>query len=182
MSVTQVPLQPVARATRLRLAFGLIALLLAGATLAYFGAGRLRGETTASGLQFRTLQKGEGPLITLADAALVEYRGTFDDGAVFDETGARGPAPMVPAQTVPGFSEAMQKMQKGGRYRFRLTPKLGYGDRTPPGFPKDAAMNFDVHVVQVAPGGAAMVAAQQQAQQAQQAGAGLPSEGAPPPQ
>ncbi len=168
MSATQVPFRPIARATRIRLFAGLIFLVLAGAGLAWFGAGALRGETTASGIQFRTVTKGEGPLITLADAALVEYTGTFDDGRTFDSTGTRGPAPMAPAQMIPGFAEAMQKMQKGGRYRFRLPPALAYGSTPPPGMPKDAALNFDVHIVQVAPGAAAMMAAQQQQQAVQQ--------------
>jgi FKBP-type peptidyl-prolyl cis-trans isomerase FkpA len=167
MSATQVPFRPIAKATRIRLFLGLILLVLGGAALAYLGAGRMRGEVTPSGIQFRTLTAGEGPLITLADAALVEYTGTFDDGRVFDSTGSRGPAPMAPAQMIPGFSEAMQKMQKGGRYRFRLPSTLAYGSSPPPGFPKDAALNFDVHIVQVAPGAAAMMAAQQAAQAGQ---------------
>jgi FKBP-type peptidyl-prolyl cis-trans isomerase FkpA len=178
MSVTQVPLRPTPRATRIRLFGGLLLLILAGAMLAWFGVGHLRGETTASGIQFRTVTKGEGPLITLADAALVEYTGTFDDGRVFDSTGARGPAPMAPAQMIPGFAEAMQKMQKGGRYRFRLPPALAYGASPPPGMPKNASLNFDVHIVQVAPGAAAMMAAQQ----AQGGGQGAPEgEMGPPP-
>ena len=161
MTATQVPIRPIALATRIRLFAGLIFLVLGGVALAYFGAGQMRGEQTASGIEFRTITAGEGPMITLADAALVEYTGTFDDGRTFDSTGTRGPAPMAPAQMIPGFSEAMQKMQKGGRYRFRLPPELAYGSTPPPGMPKDAALNFDVHIVQVAPGAAAMLAAQQ---------------------
>ena len=161
MSATQVPIRPIALATRIRLFAGLILLVLGGAALAWFGAGQMRGERTPSGIQFRTVVAGEGPMITLADAALVEYTGTFDDGKTFDSTGTRGPAPMAPAQMIPGFSEAMQKMQEGGRYRIRLPPALAYGSSPPPGMPRDAALNFEVHIVKVAPGAAAMLAAQQ---------------------
>ena len=162
MTVTQVPIRPVARATRFRLFAGLILLVLAGAGLAWFGASPLRPQVTASGIQFRTVQEGEGPFITMNDAALIEYEGTFDDGAVFDTTAGKGPAPMSPQGVIPGFAEALQKMQKGGTYKFRLPPELAYGSSPPPGFPANAALNFEVKVLQVAPGAAAMMGASAQ--------------------
>jgi FKBP-type peptidyl-prolyl cis-trans isomerase FkpA len=59
---------------------------------------------------------------------------------------------------VPGFGEALTKMQKGGTYHFVVPPKLGYGDTPPPGVPPGSNLEFDVHVVDVAPGAAAMAA------------------------
>ena len=60
-------------------------------------------------------------------------------------------------------------MQKGGTYHLVVPPKLGYGDTPPPGIPPKTNIEFDVHVVDVAQGAAAMVAqgAAQQQQQAQ---------------
>lgn len=159
MSVTAVPLRPVAPATRFRTIAGILLLILAGLALAWGGAAKLRPQLTQSGIQFRTVQAGEGPFITMNDAALIEYTGTFDSGEVFDSTEGKGPAPMSPQGVIPGFAEALQKMQKGGHYKFRLPPELAYGSSPPPGFPADAALNFDVRVLQVAPGAAAMLGA-----------------------
>lgn len=157
MTVTQVPIRPIAKATRLRLFAGLLVLLLAGVGLAWAGASPLRPIVTASGIQFRTIQEGEGAVITMNDAALIEYTGTFDNGEVFDTTAGKGPVPMSPQGVIPGFAEALLKMQKGGTYKFRLPPELAYGASPPPGFPPNAALNFEVKVLQVAPGAAAML-------------------------
>ncbi len=161
MSATQVPFRPIARATRIRTFAGLVLLVLAGIALAWFGAGQLRGETTPSGLQFRTVQAGEGPLVTANDGVVIEYEGRLPDGTVFDTTEGKGPAPMIAGQVIPGFAEALQKMQKGGRYKFRIPSQLAYGATPPPGgpIPPNADLEFDVHVVQVVPNAAAMMGA-----------------------
>ena len=159
MTVTQVPIRPVAPATRTRTFAGLVLLVLAGIALAWFGAGQLRGETTASGLMFRTVQAGEGPLITANDGVMLEYEGRLPDGTVFDSTEGKGPTPMIAGQVIPGFAEALQKMQKGGRYKIRIPSELAYGATPPPGapIPPNADLDFDVHVVQVVPNAAAMM-------------------------
>jgi len=187
MSVTAVPIRPVAKATRTRALIGFVLVLLAGVLLAWFGAGQLRGETTPSGLQFRTVQKGEGPLITANDGVLIDYEGSLPDGTVFDTTAGKSAAPMLVGQVIPGFSEALQKMQKGGRYKFRVPGNLAYGASPPPGgpIPPNSPLDFTVHVVQVVPNAAQMVQQQQMMQQQmQQQGGGAPSagpEGAVPP-
>jgi len=137
-----------------------IALLLAaGAGLAWLGAGAMRGETTSSGLVFRTVEAGSGPLITSADAVLIEYEGRLPGGEVFDSSAAHGgPQAVAPAQTIPGFSEALTMMRKGGRYRVRIPSGLAYGSAEQPGIPANSDLEFDVHVVDVAPNAAAMAA------------------------
>lgn len=179
MSVTQVPIRPVAKATRTRALMGFVLVILAGLLLAWFGAGQLRGETTASGLQFRTVQKGEGPLITANDGVLVDYEGRLPDSTVFDTTAGKSAAPMLAGQVIPGFSEALQKMQKGGRYKFRIPSKLAYGATPPPNspIPPNADLDFTVHVVQVVPNAAQMMQMQQQ----MQGGAGGAGGAVPPP-
>ena len=179
MSVTQVPIRPVAKATRIRALAGFVLVILAGVLLAWFGAGPLRGETTPSGLTFRTVQKGEGPLITANDGVMVEYQGSLPDGTVFDTTAGKGAVPMLAGQVIPGFSEALQKMQKGGRYKFRIPAKLAYGATPPPGgpIPPNSDLDFTVHVVQVVPNAAQMMQMQQQMQGA----AGGPEGAVPPP-
>ena len=158
------------RAIALWLAFLLI--IAAGFGLAWVGAGSLRPETTASGLQFRTIKSGKGPTIARPDAALLDYVLAADDGTVFDSSESHGGAqPFVMDHVYPGFAEAMSRMQEGGEYRFVMPQRLGWGEgQAPQGWPKGSALTFEVRVRKVVPGGAAMLQ-QMQAQQMQQQGA-----------
>ena len=153
------------RGTAVKLWLSMLALIGAGVALAWFGAGSLRGETTASGLQFRTVEEGSGPPIKPVDGVLIEYEGRLLDGTVFDTSEGRGPTPVIVGQVIPGFAEALTKMQKGGRYRVRIPAALGYGDSPQPGspIPPNADLEFDVHVVQVVPNAALMQEMQQPA-------------------
>ena len=157
MSATQVPIRPVARATRLRLGIGLVLLILAGVLLAWFSAGQFRGETTASGVEVRTVVSGEGPLVTAQDGVVIEYTGSLPDGTEFESTQGR-PAPLLVNQVVPGFAEALQKMQKGGRYKIRIPAALAYGASPPPGspIPPNSDLLFDIKVLEVVKNAAAM--------------------------
>lgn len=164
-SPTQAPLPPPRRGSLLKLWVGLLFLIAAGLLLAWAGAGAMRGETTPSGLQFRTIEAGSGPYIKAVDGVLIDYEGRLENGTVFDSSAGRGPAPMIAGQVIPGFAEALTKMQKGGRYRIKIPPELGYGANPQPGspIPPNAALEFDVHVVQVVPD-AALMQQQPQAQ------------------
>ena len=101
------------RAIKLWLAF--LLLIGAGIGLAWWGTGALRPEVSATGLEFRAIKDGTGEPIGDADAALLDYVGTFDDGTVFDSSEAHGGAqPFTAAQVFPGFAEAMRRMREGG--------------------------------------------------------------------
>ena len=143
---------------RAKLLVGLLLPIVAGVGLAWAGAGSLRGETTASGLVFRTVEEGSGPVVKPVDGVLIEYEGRLEDGTVFDSTEGRGPAPIIPSQVIPGFAEALTRMQKGGRYEITIPPSLGYGASVPAGgpIPANATLKFDVHVVQVVPNAGVM--------------------------
>jgi FKBP-type peptidyl-prolyl cis-trans isomerase FkpA len=171
MSASTVAHPPTSRGTG-KLWLALLLLVAAGVALAWVGAGSLRGETTASGLQFRTVEAGSGPTIKAVDGVLIEYEGRLADGTVFDTSEGRGPTPMIAGQVIPGFAEALTMMQKGGRYRVKIPSELGYGATPQPGspIPPNADLEFDVHVVQVVPNAALM---QQQ---------GAPQEQLPPQQ
>jgi FKBP-type peptidyl-prolyl cis-trans isomerase FkpA len=147
MSATQVPFRPVARATRMRLFFGLILLVLAGAGLAWAGAGQIKG------VEIETLTAGRGPLITPSDGVIIDYVGTLPDGTQFD---ANNDAPLLVGQVIPGFAEALQKMQPGGRYKIRIPAKLAYGATPPPGspIPPNSPLDFTITVKQVVPNAA----------------------------
>ena len=161
MSASTLP-QPHSRGAG-KLWLALLVLIAAGIALAWVGAGSLRGVTTPSGLQFRTVEAGTGPRINAVDGVMIEYEGRLPDGTVFDSSEGRGPTPMIAGQVIPGFAEALTMMQKGGRYRVHIPAKLGYGPSPQPGspIPPNSDLEFDVHVVQVVPNAALMQAAQQ---------------------
>ena len=151
---------------------GFLLVIAAGIGLAWIGAGSLRPTITESGLQFRTIKAGSGEPIGRADAAMLDYILTSDDGTVLDSSENHGGAqPFTMDQVFPGFAEAMSRMQEGGEYRFSMPQKLAFGaSPPPPNFPKGSALNFEVRVRKVVRGGAAMMQQMQQmqAQQMQQ--------------
>jgi len=149
--------------------FWIAILLLAaiGVGLAWIGAGSLRPEVTQSGLEFRVLKEGAGEPITSADAAILDYALTLDDGTVMDTSESHGgPQPFTMDAVFPGFAEAMTKMREGGRYHFTMPKELAFKDQTPPGFTGNR-LTFDVQVRKIVRGGAAMMQQMQAQQQAQ---------------
>ena len=138
---------------------GFLALIALGIGLAWIGAGAMRPEVSDSGLQFRVVTEGKGEPISTADAALLDYVGTLDDGTVFDSSESHGgPQPFTASQVFPGFAEAMGRMREGGEYRFTMPQRLAFGDaKAPPGFPANSDLTFDVRVRKVVRGGAAMM-------------------------
>ena len=159
MTATTVADSGARRGGGLKLALGLLLVIAAGVALAWFGAGSLRGERTATGLEIRTVKAGSGEYIKPVDGVLIEYEGRLENGTVFDSTAGRGPAPMIAGQSIPGFSEALGKMQKGGRYQIKIPANLAYGASPPPGgpIPPNANLEFDVHIVEIAPNAAAQM-------------------------
>jgi hypothetical protein len=173
VSVAEAAHRPEHRRRSLALWIGFLIVIAAGVGLAWIGAGSLRPVVTASGLQFRTIKSGTGDPIGRADAALMDYILTADDGIVIDSSDTHGgPQPFAMDQVFPGFAEAMTRMQEGGEYRFSMPQKLAFGDTpAPPGFPKNSKLNFEVRVRKIVRGGAALVQQQmEQQQQAQQQG------------
>ena len=159
MTVTQVPLRPIARSSLVRLWLAVILLVVAAFALARFGTAPFQVDKTASGLEFRTIKAGTGDRIKAVDGVYIEYEGRLTDGKVFDSTQGK-PVPMIPGQVIP------QMMQKGGSYTVRIPSALAYGANVPPGgpIPPNSDLIFDVKIVDVVPN-AALMAQQQQQQQ-----------------
>lgn len=168
MSVTTVPIRPIKKGSLTRYWAGIILLVAFAFALAWFGTKDIRAEyasneqfladnaemdgvtTTESGLQIQVIRGGEGPSPTDNDVALVAYKGTFRDGTVFDEN-ENAPFPIT--GVIPGFSEALKLMQRGGQYRIWIPSDLGYGpdDRTNPQtgevlMPGNSLLIFDVEM------------------------------------
>ena len=170
MSVAEAAHRPDHRGRAVALWLGFILVIAAGIALAWYGAGSLRPIVTESGLQFRTIHAGKGDPITKADAALLDYVLTSDDGTVLDSSESHGGAqPFSMDQVFPGFAEAMTRMQEGGQYRFTMPQRLAFGKTPPPpGFPKNSDLTFEVRVEKIARGGAALLQQQMLQQQMQQ--------------
>jgi FKBP-type peptidyl-prolyl isomerase-like protein len=162
VSVAEAAQRPQHRGRALKLWLALLLIIAAGVALAWIGAGSLRGEMTASGVNFRTVEEGTGAFVQPVDGVMIEYEGRLDDGTVFDSSEGRGPTPMIAGQVIPGFAEALTMMQQGGRYRVRIPSSLAYGASPPEGspIPPNADLTFDVHVVQVVPNAAMMMGQQ----------------------
>ncbi|HEY0325391.1 MAG TPA: FKBP-type peptidyl-prolyl cis-trans isomerase [Allosphingosinicella sp.] len=104
--------------------------------------------TTPSGLRFQVLEPGSGRRPTAEDAVRVTYEGRLADGTVFEST--TEPVGLSVADLIPGFTEALQLMNVGGRYRFWMPPQLAYGDDGVAGtIPPNAELEFTLTLMAV---------------------------------
>lgn len=159
MSATTVPLRPLRRGTIAKLWAGLLLLALLGAGLAWAGTSPLQFSTTTSGLRIRTIEAGEGAVITPNDLAGLDMVGRLADGTVFHSSQQAGqPDVFSGANFIPGLNEAILTMQNRGVYQVFIPPQLAYGATPPTGapIPPDATLEFQVRVIGVLEGMAGM--------------------------
>ncbi|MGY4396620.1 FKBP-type peptidyl-prolyl cis-trans isomerase FkpA [Sphingomonas sp. UYAg733] len=131
---------------------------------------------TPSGLQYKVLTAGKGAKPTDTDIALVNYEGKLTDGTTFDKS--QQPTPMKVTEVVPGFSEALKLIPKGGKYRFWIKPSLGYGEKVTGPIPANSVLVFDVEMVDFLP--EATIRQMQMQQQMMQGQGGAPGANAAP--
>lgn len=107
--------------------------------------------TLPSGLQYLVLEKGTGKKPTKESTVTVDYKGTLIDGTVFDSTYDRGkPATFEVGKVIAGWTEALQLMQEGAKYRLFIPAKLAYGERgAGPVIGPNATLIFDVELKKV---------------------------------
>ncbi|MFM6964237.1 MAG: FKBP-type peptidyl-prolyl cis-trans isomerase [Sphingomonadales bacterium] len=109
-------------------------------------------QTTASGLQYEVLQEGAGPLPGPSSQVTVHYHGSLIDGTVFDSSVQRGtPATFGVNQVIKGWTEALQLMPEGSKYRLYIPQELAYGANPHPGgaIQPYAALLFDVELLSI---------------------------------
>lgn len=105
--------------------------------------------TTASGLQYEVLTEGKGAKPRADQEVTVHYTGTLVDGKEFDSSIKRGEPVTFPLNgVIPGWTEGVQLMTVGAKYRFVIPPALAYGERGAGGvIPPNAVLIFEVELI-----------------------------------
>lgn len=107
--------------------------------------------TLPSGLQYKVLREGNGQKPKATDQVVCHYEGFLIDGTVFDSSYQRGePATFALNEVITGWTEGLQLMQEGAKYRFFIPYRLGYGEGGAGTIiPPFSALIFDVELVEV---------------------------------
>lgn len=113
-------------------------------------------QQTESGLQYKVLEEGSGVSPDSTDQVRVDYEGTLIDGTVFDSSYERGEPVTFPLnRVIPGWTEGVQLMKEGAKYRFFIPGSLAYGQNPPPQSPigPNETLIFEVELLEVNPEG-----------------------------
>ena len=110
-------------------------------------------KTTESGLQYEVLTEGTGAAPVLTDTVKVHYKGTLLDGSVFDSSYDRGNPVEFPLEAViPGWTEGLQLMKVGSKYKFYIPSKIAYGERgVSQVIPPNSTLIFEVELLDILP-------------------------------
>ncbi|MBB4860265.1 FKBP-type peptidyl-prolyl cis-trans isomerase FkpA [Novosphingobium chloroacetimidivorans] len=134
--ITRVPLQPIARGSLTKLWIGIAAVALL--------AGGVAWAAMPASVDVDTIKAGSGESPTREDVALVNYKGTLPDGKVFDE-GKQAVLPL--AEVVPGFTKALEQMQRGGKYKVHIPSELAYGEKGAGPIPANTDLDFEIELL-----------------------------------
>jgi FKBP-type peptidyl-prolyl cis-trans isomerase FklB len=106
--------------------------------------------TTASGLQYEVLESGDGATPGPTDTVSAHYHGTFKDGRVFDSSVERGQPIDLPVNgVIAGWTEALQMMQEGDKWKLIVPPELGYGAAGVGPITGNTTLIFEVELITV---------------------------------
>jgi FKBP-type peptidyl-prolyl cis-trans isomerase len=110
--------------------------------------------TTASGLQYMVVAEAADANAAMpaeTDTVVVHYTGTLIDGTVFDSSVERNqPAPLQLNGVIPGWTEGLQLMKVGSKYRFFIPSDLAYGEAgAPPVIPPNSTLIFDIELLSI---------------------------------
>lgn len=108
--------------------------------------------TTPSGLQYQVLVEGTGKSPKAKDTVVVNYRGTLINGAEFDSSygAGREPAEFPLNRVIKGWTEGVQLMKEGAKFKFFIPSNLAYGTRgAPPDIAPNEALIFEVELLKV---------------------------------
>jgi FKBP-type peptidyl-prolyl cis-trans isomerase FkpA/FKBP-type peptidyl-prolyl cis-trans isomerase FklB len=107
-------------------------------------------KTTASGLQYIVEKEGTGKTPGKDDVVKCHYTGTLTNGEKFDSSVDRGePAEFPVSGVIPGWTEALQMMKVGSKYKLFVPPELAYGPSGRPGIPPNSVLVFEVELLDI---------------------------------
>jgi FKBP-type peptidyl-prolyl cis-trans isomerase len=107
-------------------------------------------STTESGLQYEVIEEGSGAQPNAEDEVVVHYTGTLLDGTEFDSSVERGePATFPLNRVIPGWTEAIQLMKEGAKYKFYIPSELAYGQTGSGTIPPNSVLIFEVELIEV---------------------------------
>jgi FKBP-type peptidyl-prolyl cis-trans isomerase len=111
------------------------------------------GVVSVPGIQYRVIKSGKGAQPGHRDCATVNYKGTFIDGKVFDQSKPKEPVTFPVGGVIAGWTEALQMMHAGDEWELVIPAGLGYGKTGTPGgpIPGGATLIFDVELLKVSP-------------------------------
>jgi FKBP-type peptidyl-prolyl cis-trans isomerase FklB len=106
--------------------------------------------TLPSGLQYKVITEGKGPIPKAGQTVSANYRGTFLDGTEFDASANRGgPAEFSLSEVIPAWSEALQKMRVGSKWMLWAPANLAYGTHGSRTIPPNSTLVFEIELVGV---------------------------------
>jgi FKBP-type peptidyl-prolyl cis-trans isomerase len=105
-----------------------------------------------SGLRYEVVKQGTGAFPKPTETVRVHYTGTLVDGTVFDSSVQRNePSEFALDQVIPGWTEGIQKVNKGGKIKLYVPASLAYGDDGRQGIPPGSTLVFDVELLEIKP-------------------------------
>src|SRR5690606_12540493 len=100
--------------------------------------------------QYEVLKAGKGKTPSATDTVRAHYHGTLIDGTVFDSTQSSEPIEIAVQDTIPGWSEVLQKMKVGDKWRLTVPPELAYGEQGYGPVPPNATLVFEIELLDIA--------------------------------
>ena len=109
-------------------------------------------KTSSTGLLYKVEKEGTGDAPKDSDTVVVNYKGTLIDGKEFDNSYTRGePLSFRLDGVIPGWTEGLKNIKKGGKIKLVIPPALAYGKTGVPGIPANSTLVFDVELLDIKP-------------------------------
>lgn len=109
-------------------------------------------KTSSTGLLYKVEKEGTGAAPKESDTVVVNYKGTLIDGQEFDNSYKRGePLSFRLDGVIPGWTEGLKNIKKGGKIKLVIPPELAYGKNGVPGIPANSTLVFDVELLDINP-------------------------------
>jgi FKBP-type peptidyl-prolyl cis-trans isomerase FkpA len=122
----------------------------AGATYLAQNAEKEGVTVTESGLQYEVMVEGTGAKPAATDIVKVHYKGTLIDGTEFDSSYSRGePAEFPLNRVIPGWTEGVQLMSEGSKFKFVIPSELAYGERATGSITPNSTLIFEVELLEI---------------------------------